>query len=43
LAGVSKLGPAAIASYWEHLLRLYRWRFLDGRLPATSPRPAPQQ
>lgn len=30
LAGESKLGPHTIAAYWEHLLRLYRWRFSDG-------------
>ncbi len=27
LAGESKLGPGTIASYGEHLVRLYRWRF----------------
>jgi dolichol-phosphate mannosyltransferase len=30
LAGESKLGPLVIASYGRHLMRLYRWRFLDG-------------
>jgi dolichol-phosphate mannosyltransferase len=30
LAGESKLGPMVIASYGRHLVRLYRWRFLDG-------------
>lgn len=30
LAGESKLGPSTIASYGEHLVRLYRWRFLAG-------------
>jgi dolichol-phosphate mannosyltransferase len=43
LAGESKLGPAVIASYWEHLLRLYRWRFLPGGNAAAPPQPAPQR
>jgi dolichol-phosphate mannosyltransferase len=30
LAGESKLGPLVIALYGRHLMRLYRWRFLDG-------------
>jgi dolichol-phosphate mannosyltransferase len=30
LAGQSKMRPVVIASYGRHLMRLYRWRFLDG-------------
>lgn len=36
LAGESKLGPKTIASYAEHLARLYRWRFGDGRAASTT-------
>jgi len=36
LAGESKLGPAVIASYGRHLMRLYRWRFFDGRAASTT-------
>ena len=43
LAGTSKLGPAVIALYGEHLLRLYRWRFLNGRSTPGSRHPAPQR
>jgi dolichol-phosphate mannosyltransferase len=36
LAGVSKLGPEVIALYGRHLVRLYRWRFLDGEHASTT-------
>jgi dolichol-phosphate mannosyltransferase len=36
LAGESKLGPAAIASYGLHLMRLYQWRFFDSRRACTE-------
>jgi dolichol-phosphate mannosyltransferase len=36
LAGVSKLSPAVIASYGEHLMRLYRWRFFNGRAASIT-------
>jgi dolichol-phosphate mannosyltransferase len=43
LAGTSKLGPAVIASYWGHLSRLYRWRFLDGDRTPVHPSPTPDR
>jgi dolichol-phosphate mannosyltransferase len=36
LAGESKLGPAVIVSYGQHLMRLYRWRFVDGGAASTT-------
>jgi dolichol-phosphate mannosyltransferase len=36
LAGVSKLGPGVIASYGEHLMRLYRWRFFNGHAASMT-------
>lgn len=36
LAGESKLGPEVIILYGWHLMRLYRWRFLDGGAASTT-------
>jgi len=36
LAGESKLGPTVIASYWRHLLRLYRWRLFENGAASTT-------
>lgn len=36
LAGESKLGPNTIALYGEHVLRLYRWRFFNGRTASRT-------
>jgi dolichol-phosphate mannosyltransferase len=43
LAGESKLGPIVIVSYAEHLMRLYRWRFLNGRPTPHPPQPTPDR
>jgi dolichol-phosphate mannosyltransferase len=43
LAGESKLGAAIIATYGEHLMRLYRWRFSAGHVTSAPPQPVPQR